>query len=236
MAAIICLKKGAKVTIQEMEDVLPHTLKCLEMNNVTATSAIACLWGQECIQMARALTRPAVSVTDTDIGSGNLIVSRSNDSAEKMSESFPDEVPVLGVEVKVGKRKRKKAFCDLNQVKEKYTSSGLSSDKSCAMSDGEGLYDRIIMADVLYHLEDFGPLVSTVMGCIAPKGVLVICYEQRRKNLDPFFNTLRSCFHSHEEHEIKIERENDSSSDVVGTIGLTTIFGLHIFRSRILKP
>lgn len=223
------------MTVQEMADVLPHTLKCLEMNNVTATSAIACLWGQECIQMARALSRPPASVTDTDIGSADLTACKSDKSAEKVSESFLDEVAVLGVEVKVGKRKRKKAFCNLNQAKEIY-SSGLSSDKSCTVSDGEGLYDRIIMADVLYHLEDFGLLVSTVMGCIAPKGVLVICYEQRRKNLDPFFNTLHACFHSHEEHEIKIERENDSSSDGGGTVGLTTIFGLHIFRSRILKP
>lgn len=213
---------------------LPHTLKCLEMNNVTATSAIASLWGQECIQMARALFRPVASMTD--IGSADLIVSNTDSSAEKTPESFLDEVSVIGVEVKVGKRKRKKAFCNLNQVKEIYTSHSLSSDKNCTVSNCEGLFDRIIMADVLYHLEDFGPLVRTVMGCIAPKGVLVICYEQRRKNLDPFFNTLHSCFHSHEQHNIKIERENVSSSDVEGIMGLTTIFGLHIFRSRILKP
>ena len=221
VAAILCLKKGAKVTVQEMADVLPHTLKCLEMNNVTATSAISSSWGQECIQKIRASCCPVV--TANDINTVDCTVWKSDSSLEQISYGGA----VLEVEDKVGKRKRKKTNCNL---------SGLSSVKSCTESDGEGLFDRIIMADVLYHLEDFSPLVSTVMGCIAPKGVLVVCYEQRRKNLEPFFSTLISCFHSHEEHKIEIERDNDAFTDQEGSIGLTTSFGLHIFRSKIKKP
>ena len=233
MAAILCLKKGARVTVQEMADVLPHTLKCLEMNNVTATTAISSSWGTECVQKLRALFCPVVTVTD--INTIDFSACKSDKLPEKISKPPIDGGEVHDVEEKVGKRKRKKAFCDLNPAREIYL-SGLSSDNTCTVSVGKGLFDRIIMADVLYHQEDFGPLVSTVMGCIAPKGVLVVCYEQRRKNLEPFFNTLISCFHSHEEHKIEIERENDATSDLGGTISLTTIFGLHIFRSRISKP
>lgn len=233
VAAILCLKKGAKVTVQELTDVLPHTLKCLEMNNVTASSAIASPWGTECIQRIRALCCPAVTVTD--INPSDCTVWKSGESLDNKAGSSLSEGAELKIEDKLGKRKRKKALVKLNPTREIYL-SGLSSNRSCTVSGSEGLFDRIIMADVLYHLEDFGPLVSTVIGCIAPKGVLVVCYEQRRKNLEPFFNTLITLFHSHEKHIIEIEKQSDPTTDLEGRINLTTIFGLHVFRSRILKP
>lgn len=233
VAAILCLKKGAKVTVQELADVLPHTLNCLEMNNVTASNTIASPWGRECIQRIRALCCPADTVTD--INSSDCTVWETGESLENKTGPSLCEGAEPKVEDKLGKRKRKKALLNLNPTREIYL-SGLSSDRSCTLGDGEGFFDRIIMADVLYHLEDFGPLVSTVIGCIAPKGVLVVCYEQRRKNLDPFFNTLTSLFHSHEKHIIEIERQSDPTTDLEGRISLTTIFGLHVFRSRILKP
>ena len=67
--------------------------------------------------------------------------------------------------------------------------------KSCGRSlvhENNGLkFDYVIMADVLYHVEDFPTLKDTIMECLREdKGQVIICYEQRRKDLSEFFRVL----------------------------------------------
>ena len=102
------------------------------------------------------------------------------------------------------------------------------------------LFDRIIMADVLYHLEDFLPLISTIMNSVTLKGIVVICYEQRRKNLNVFFDLIIPLFHSHEKHTIIIEKksiDNDIHNDIINnnSNSNSTTFHLHVLRSKISK-
>ena len=52
-------------------------------------------------------------------------------------------------------------------------------------------YDFVIMADVLYHCEDFSMLIETIMKCLCTAtGEVIICYEQRRRDLSEFFRAM----------------------------------------------
>ena len=51
-------------------------------------------------------------------------------------------------------------------------------------------FDIVIMADVLYHVEDFDNLISTINVCTIQGGKIYICFEQRRKDLSSFFEKL----------------------------------------------
>jgi predicted nicotinamide N-methyase len=56
------------------------------------------------------------------------------------------------------------------------------------------IFDFIIMADVLYHANDFQLLISTIESCLSARGTLIISYEQRRRDLAPFFDQLHQHF------------------------------------------
>ena len=62
----------------------------------------------------------------------------------------------------------------------------------CLVQANDGhKYDYVIMADVLYHCEDFSVLVETIMECVRESGgEVIICYERRRKDLSDFFNAI----------------------------------------------
>lgn len=69
-------------------------------------------------------------------------------------------------------------------------------------------FDLVIMADVLYHFEDFSSLIETITGCcysttnvyskshdnleskMLIRTEVLICFEQRRKNLWAFFEAM----------------------------------------------
>lgn len=55
-------------------------------------------------------------------------------------------------------------------------------------------FDNIIMADVLYHCEDFEDLIVSILHCSAVKCRLYVCFEQRRRNLDAFFSSVELYF------------------------------------------
>ena len=52
IAAIMCAKKGARVTVQELADVMPHTVKCFEINGILPVNTVTSLWGPECVRQA----------------------------------------------------------------------------------------------------------------------------------------------------------------------------------------
>ena len=102
------------------------------------------------------------------------------------------------------------------------SSSGSSSSSSCINSNNanQTLYDLVIMADVLYHVEDFQPLIDTIIACLKPSGAAIICYEQRRRDLSPFFKSISARFLSNNRHEFTViqepqpdEKETESSGD-----------------------
>ena len=101
-------------------------------------------------------------------------------------------------------------------------SSTTGSSSSCSISNNANqmLYDLVIMADVLYHVEDFQPLIDTIIACLKPSGAAIICYEQRRRDLSPFFKSISSRFLSNNRHEFTViqepqpdEKETESSGD-----------------------
>jgi predicted nicotinamide N-methyase len=239
IAAILCMKKGASVTVQELTEVMPHTLQCLEMNRTEAKKALACRWGEECVRLAT--DGPASrSIGAVDSAAGSQDEGQAPTSSELVEGN--GDVPVLRVHdvstiaVKPIGKKRKKQCLKSESNK---TMTGISFDNMRLDGAGRGQtrYDRVLMADVLYHVEDFNALINTVVLCIKPKGVLVLSFEQRRKNLDSFVETLSSLFHSHEAHAVNIERveEIEVEGGGGGSLGKgsITVFHLHIFRSKI---
>lgn len=237
IAAILCMKKGASVTVQELADAMPHTLQCLKMNRTEAKKVLACRWGEECVQLAT--DGPAFSgigAAARSAGTQQLQESRAvgpniDCAALTGSEQTEDtrSLPSGGKHsLKQVNKKRKKSHTR--------TPCGvcLGSIGLDIAGRGQTLYDRVVMADVLYHAEDFSALISTVVHCIKPKGVLVLVYEQRRKNLDSFVTALASLFYAHEAHTVSVERAEDAGGGG-GSLGggSTALFQLHIFRSRI---
>ncbi|CAM9486615.1 unnamed protein product, partial [Ectocarpus fasciculatus] len=55
-------------------------------------------------------------------------------------------------------------------------------------------FDNIIMSDVLYHCADFDDLISSIRSCSTIGTKIYVSFEQRRKNLDDFFDKLQKCF------------------------------------------
>ena len=235
------------MTVQELPEVMPHTLQCLEMNRTEARKALVCRWGEECIRLAT--DGPVVTsigaVADSAVRSQEDCQAATNPEVLEVSSTLPvlglDVVSTLAVKPISKKRKKSCLKTEFNQ-----TLGGISLDSM--RFNGAGLgptrYDRVLMADVLYHVEDFTALINTVVCCIKPKGVLVLSFEQRRKNLDPFVEALSSLFHAHEAHIVTIERAEEIEIEVEGGggggdgslgTGSTAVFHLHIFRSKISK-
>lgn len=243
IAAIMCAKKGARVTVQEVADIMPHTVKCFEINGINPANTVTSLWGAECVQQATGCEK------FTDLSSDKNTTIHANANIGEGSEVSLCEVDCLNSNILVEegtvdtdhksvKRKRKKTFGGMkssDRISDK-NRSGFVSDGWLKVKDGE-LFDRIVMADVLYHSVDFSSLLRTVMGCISDKGALVVCHEQRRRNLDEFFETLTSLFHSCEKHTIEIEHipeANNRENYCDEYSAKITVFHLHIFRAKIL--
>jgi predicted nicotinamide N-methyase len=238
IAAILCMKKGASVTVQELAEVMPHTLQCLEMNRTQAKKALACRWGEECVRLATD-GPAALSIGATDSAGGSQEEGQAPTSSERVEGD--GTLPVLAehnvstIAVKPFSKKSKKQCPKFESIK---TLGGISLDSMRLDGAGRGQtrYDRVLMADVLYHVEDFTALINTVVLCIKPKGVLVLSFEQRRKNLDSFVETLASLFHSHETHTVNIEQAEEIEVEGGGGSlgkGSISVFHLHIFRSKI---
>ncbi len=51
-------------------------------------------------------------------------------------------------------------------------------------------FDLVIMADVLYHCEDFEELIASIRACCKHGTMIYISFEQRRKQLDIFFQKV----------------------------------------------
>ena len=67
--------------------------------------------------------------------------------------------------------------------------------KSCAEMavavNGGAAFDLVICADVLYHCEDFIALIDLIeFTCSKSSCNLIVSFEQRRKDLTPFFDQL----------------------------------------------
>ena len=267
LAAIVCLKKKAKVTVQELPDVLSHTLHCLKMNNVEATRVISCLWGETCVKEAILIQNDILMKTNNDIDDIEIDDNRNCNkiNIENNNEIFNNNIAMelnieneinteINTEINCGnaaeskiqteigtkslKKKRKKSFAT-KKIQKIEQNSIYDYNLKYEINEIK-LFDRIIMADVLYHIEDFVPLISTIMNSISQKGIVVICYEQRRKNLNIFFNLIIPLFHSHEKHTIVIERKNDIDidndiNDNNNNNSNPTTFQLHVLRSKISK-
>jgi predicted nicotinamide N-methyase len=50
IASMVCARRGAQVTVQELPSVMPHTLRCLSMNGVCPQAAVADEWGPRCVR------------------------------------------------------------------------------------------------------------------------------------------------------------------------------------------
>jgi tRNA 2-selenouridine synthase SelU len=48
----------------------------------------------------------------------------------------------------------------------------------------------VLAADVLYHEEHFPELINTFLNTTDERSLIVLCYEQRRKNLRVFLHML----------------------------------------------
>lgn len=55
-------------------------------------------------------------------------------------------------------------------------------------------FDSVVMADVLYHCEDFDDLIASILVCSKRSTTVYVAYEQRRRNLDSFFGSLEKHF------------------------------------------
>lgn len=243
IAAILCMKKGASVTVQELVEVMPHTLQCLKMNRTEARKALACRWGEECVRLATDGFAVESVLDAAGSTAGSKDEAQQSTSSELVGASLV--LPVQGehvvstLVVKQISKKRKKSCLKTESSK---IAGGISLDsmRFDGATRGETRYDRVLMADVLYHVEDFTALIRTVICCIKPRGVLILSFEQRRKNLDSFVETVTSLFHAHEAHTVYIEQAEEVEGKVGGEggggslgKGSVTVFHLHIFRSRI---
>jgi predicted nicotinamide N-methyase len=54
------------------------------------------------------------------------------------------------------------------------------------------MYDFVIMADVLYHAEDYSQLINTIQSFCKPSSTVIIAVEQRRKCLDEFIIGMKA--------------------------------------------
>lgn len=66
----------------------------------------------------------------------------------------------------------------------------------------------MVMADVLYHQEDFHSLLIMVNGLLIEGGNVLLAFEQRRKDVSAFLLQLRSLFRSCHVNEYSIERDD----------------------------
>jgi 2-polyprenyl-3-methyl-5-hydroxy-6-metoxy-1,4-benzoquinol methylase len=74
------------------------------------------------------------------------------------------------------------------------------------------------MADVLYHVDDFQPLIDTILGSVEPEaGVVIIVYEQRRKDLSAFFKAISAHFLSNTRQLLQVTRVVDDQQDITTT-------------------
>ena len=52
-------------------------------------------------------------------------------------------------------------------------------------------FDIVIMADILYHCEDFSELVRTIESSYSSGGTdIIICFEKRRRDMKDFFDLI----------------------------------------------
>jgi predicted nicotinamide N-methyase len=80
------------------------------------------------------------------------------------------------------------------------------------------LYDIVAMADVLYHVDDFQPLIDTILGSVEPEaGVVIIVYEQRRKDLSVFFKAISAHFLSNTRQLLQVTRVVDDQQEITTT-------------------
>ena len=103
-------------------------------------------------------------------------------------------------------------------------------------SSGEpALFDLVVMADVLYHVEDFQPLIDTIKGCVDPEGTVVIVFEQRRKDLSAFFKAISACFLSNTRQQLQVTRvvDNDDGTTDEGQQQITTTFFIQQLSFRV---
>jgi predicted nicotinamide N-methyase len=63
---------------------------------------------------------------------------------------------------------------------------------SSSLESQERLFDTVVMADVLYHCTDFNDLIASVQRSTrnAPSSFVLVAFEQRRRNLDSFFEAM----------------------------------------------
>jgi 2-polyprenyl-3-methyl-5-hydroxy-6-metoxy-1,4-benzoquinol methylase len=101
-------------------------------------------------------------------------------------------------------------------------------------------YDRIIISEVIHKIKDYLSFIEMIMKYIAVKGVIVICYEKKMKNLDTFFDTIMPLFHSHELHTVEIYRKSGSLKNISDIHNndcknrqFVTYFNIHILRAKI---
>lgn len=75
-------------------------------------------------------------------------------------------------------------------------------------------FDLVVMADVLYHTDDFEVLIKTITECVKSEGGdVIIFYEERRKNIDTFFDKLSSHFREDKVTCYIIEKAMEESNE-----------------------
>lgn len=93
-------------------------------------------------------------------------------------------------------------------------------------------FDKVIMADVLYHTEDFTDLIATTVSLIrttdnaSRHGCVIVCYEQRRKDVSSFISTMDALFSSRETRIYNVRKTDNEGHQS------STAYYLHHYKSN----
>lgn len=87
-------------------------------------------------------------------------------------------------------------------------------------------FDLILLADVLYHTEHFDTLLFTVTSLLAGNGTVLLCFEQRRKDLSQFVGKLCAKFVHKQVYEYRIKPRVTSEVQLPDDSAQTTVFYL----------
>jgi predicted nicotinamide N-methyase len=85
----------------------------------------------------------------------------------------------------------------------------------------------MIMADVLYHIEDFQLLLEMITNLLALSGNLLLSFELRRKDLNPFLFQLRKYFKDCFVYEYHITSKKEKKKTVAKDEGKEATEGHH---------
>lgn len=90
-------------------------------------------------------------------------------------------------------------------------------------------FDVILVADCVYWPESYAPLADSIVACCGEQTTVFISYEQRRKDVSPFFVHLQNI------PGIVVEEDKDLESDSTATSKGAELGNVHIRRLELRR-